>query len=107
MGFYLAVACFWLGLALFFLLGGAWSPQVHRLTLLFRFNPGWAALVLAVYSLVRWASLRALRASRQRDATERRSLERHKAEPPQEPDPAFDFHEKPSDVPNPKRHTSV
>jgi hypothetical protein len=64
------------------------------------FSGGWLALILALYNLARWWSVRSYRRQRQ---TEQQAfaqrLKRHRAEtrgPEQPPDPNFDFKEPPT-----------
>lgn len=100
--FNLLAAIVWLALALLFLVGAQWSPEIRRLALSFRFNPGWAALVLAIYNTFRWASILALRRTR-RLASE---AARHPAKPV-EPDPALDLRDAPAVDPNSRPDTGV
>ena len=65
------------------------------------FSGGWLALILALYNLARWWSVRSYRRQRQaeQEAFAQRA-QRHRAEgrgPEQPPDPNFNFTELPAD----------
>src|SRR5262245_488867 len=64
-----------------------------------RLSLGWAALLLGGYNLVRWWASRAARAQKQREAELAEKTARHRPrrpeEPPAEPDPNFDFSDRP------------
>jgi hypothetical protein len=100
--FNLVAAFVWLGLAVLLLVGPTWSPELRRFALLWRFNPGWAALVLAVYNLIRWASVRTMeRTQRLQNEAEHEAQRRWKpADAGAERDPAFDFQDSPPAEPN-------
>jgi hypothetical protein len=93
---YLALAAFWLGLAAFFLIV---QPEWGNL---FVVSPGWFALVLMAYNLVRWMSLRRLaegrRRSEERWAEAREEMRRRRSEV-SEPDPNFQFTHPPPQEP--------
>ena len=108
------VAAFiWLAVGLLLVLGSRWSPDIHRLVLLFRINPGWVALGLAAYNVLRWASLRMLQNTRRAEQVAGTQLQvrTRPSAPRTGRDPTFDFSERPApaepESPNPKPDTNV
>jgi hypothetical protein len=99
------IACgFWLLIAAaIFITGlatGKWYLNVH-LGDFPPFSSGWLALLLALYNLARWWSIRSYRRQRlaEQDALAKR-FHRHRderREPEQPPDPNFNFTEPPAD----------
>lgn len=95
---HLVMAAFCGALAAFFLIvQPEWANR-------FAVSPGWFALVLLAYNLVRWASLRrlaeGLRQSEERWAQAREEMRRRKSEV-SEPDPNFQFTNPPPQEPRP------
>ena len=89
----LAMAVFWLVLGVVLLVGPQLDPQMRPWSR-FGLNVGWLALALTFYNLVRWWSVRAARARRQKRAEAQRH-EAHEHRPVQETDPTLDFSDGP------------
>jgi hypothetical protein len=88
-------AVFWLLVGAGLLVWPAVDPQVPRFQILETgLSAGWFGIVLGLYNVSRWWSIRT--AARQRQVREEMAL-RHAGEqprrPPQEPDPNFNFTE--------------
>jgi hypothetical protein len=104
----LILSCFWLLLGLALLAWPKLNPQPDGpdWTILNTGIPaGWIAIVLGVYNLVRWWSIRSRAALRRADEEGfLRRQPRPSHRPPQEPDPTFDFTKPsagPEDQPSP------
>jgi hypothetical protein len=92
-------------LAVFWLVGGVGLVVWHAMnpedqTLRIRgtdWSPGWLGVVLAVYNLVRWYSLRATlrQQAMYQEQARQQPGSRRRADSPAEPDPNFHFTEDP------------
>ncbi|HXG13369.1 MAG TPA: hypothetical protein VNK04_26665 [Gemmataceae bacterium] len=89
----LYLAVFWLVLGVGLVLFHQMNPDDPTLRLRGTdWSPGWLGIVLAVYNLARWYSLRAsLRQQALFQEELRRAREREHHRPPAEPDPNFNF----------------
>jgi hypothetical protein len=79
-----------------FLVGPWLNPQMRPWSR-FGINAGWLALLLALYNLWRWWLIRVGQTRRREwaEAQRRRHHEDYERRPVQEPDPTFDFSDRP------------
>jgi hypothetical protein len=101
MNLFMALLFAWIGVGL---LAYEWHTGTRPLTLLGTdISAAWLALLVSAYNFVRWWAARNARAQKlellrmQQQLEELRARRRREEQPPREPDPTFDFTDRPKE----------